>query len=172
MSPLSSLFFALVLGLAFSGFSFSVADRHKILQRDPSEAFCPLNFDVLRKLVIKGVRRPAFRDIPTQCHYFLEGIRLIRSEYLRTNGYFLPPPTTSKACWESYQSLIGKFFVGFDIQTSCGYHPNGFRRAAKISHLRQSLRAKLLNPNCGQLSFTVTSLWRILLLVNCAPKLC
>ncbi|KAK7827356.1 putative lrr receptor-like serine/threonine-protein kinase rkf3 [Quercus suber] len=58
-----------------------------------------------------------------QCHYFLEGIRLVRSEYLRTNGYFLPPPTTSKACWESYQSLIGKFFVGFDIQTSCGYHP-------------------------------------------------
>lgn len=131
MSPLSSLFFALVLGLAFSGFSFSVADRHKILQRDPSEAFCPLNFDVLRKLVIKGVRRPAFRDIPTQCHYFLEGIRLILSEYLRTNGYFLPPPTTSKACWESYQSLIGKFFVGFDIQTSCGYHPEWISKGCK-----------------------------------------
>ena len=107
MSPLSSLFFALVLGLAFPGFSFSVADKYKILQRDHSEAFCPLNFDFLRKLVIKGARRPAFHDIPTQCHYFLEGIRLVPSEYLRTNGYFIPPPTASKACRESYQSLIG-----------------------------------------------------------------
>uniref|UniRef100_A0A7N2L492 SPARK domain-containing protein n=1 Tax=Quercus lobata TaxID=97700 RepID=A0A7N2L492_QUELO len=53
--------------------SFSVADKYKILQTDPSEAFCPLNFDVLRKLVIKGAHRPAFRDIPTQRHYFLEG---------------------------------------------------------------------------------------------------
>ncbi|KAM4119315.1 hypothetical protein ACJW30_03G049700 [Castanea mollissima] len=38
---------------------------------------------------VRYVRRPAFRDIPTQCHYFLEGIRL--------------------ACWESYQSLIGNY---------------------------------------------------------------
>ena len=88
MSPLSSLFFALVLGLAFSGFGFSIADKHKILQRDPSEFFCPLNFDVLRKLVIKGVRRPAFRDIPTQCHYFLEGICLVRSDIFELMGTF------------------------------------------------------------------------------------
>ena len=90
-----------------------------------------MNFDVLRKLVIKGVRRPAFRDIPAQCHYFLEGICLVRSEYLRTNGYFLPPPAASKACWESYQSLISKFFVGFDIQTSCGYHPEWISKGCK-----------------------------------------
>ncbi len=122
MSPFLSLGFALV-GLAFSGFSFSVTDCHRILQRDTSEAYCPLKFHDLRKLVIQGGRRPAFRNIPTQCHYILEGIRLVCSEYLRTDGCFLPPSTTSKACWESYQSLIGNFLHGFDIQTACGYHP-------------------------------------------------
>ena len=49
------------------------------------------------------------------CHGLLKKLGIYRC--------FLPPSTTSKACWESYQSLIGNFLHGFDIQTACGYHP-------------------------------------------------
>lgn len=131
-SSFLSICFALALGLAYSGFRFSVADCRKILHReDPSEAFCPLNFHFLGDLLNEGAPGPVFLDMPRQCQYTLEAIRLVRSEYLRTNGRFLPPSTDSKACWESYMSLIGQHFRGFDIQTACGYHPEWISMGCK-----------------------------------------
>ncbi|KAE8677728.1 putative Sugar transporter [Hibiscus syriacus] len=51
----------------------------------------------------------------------MEGIDLVRSEYLQTSEYFVPPPNTSEACRESYRVLLGEFVTDFDIETSCGY---------------------------------------------------
>ncbi|XP_041020548.1 probable LRR receptor-like serine/threonine-protein kinase RKF3 [Juglans microcarpa x Juglans regia] len=130
MSPLLSICYALLLGLAISGFTFSSADCYKILHtgRRPFEDFCPLNFYFLRKLIAQGAPEPTFPNMPTKCHYILQGIRLVRSEYLRTDSSFLLPPNVSKACWQSYRSLVGEFFDGFDIQTACGYHPEWISR--------------------------------------------
>ncbi|KAK6243158.1 hypothetical protein QUC31_009567 [Theobroma cacao] len=83
---------------------------------------CPLNFDILRNLVNEDPARTEFGSITTKCQNILGGIHLVQSKYLQTNGYFVPPPITSEACWESYQKLIGEFVNDFDIETSCGYH--------------------------------------------------
>ncbi|KAE8010137.1 hypothetical protein FH972_006528 [Carpinus fangiana] len=131
-SSFLSICFALALVLAYSGFHFSVADCRKILHReDPSEAFCPLNFHFLGDLLNEGAHVPVFLDMPRHCQYALEEIRLVRSECLRTNGHFLRPSTDSKACWESYMSLIGQHFHGFDIQTACGYNPEWISMGCK-----------------------------------------
>jgi hypothetical protein len=101
------------------------------LPGDPSESFCPLNFRSLGELLTEGAPVPVFLDMPRQFQYVHEGIRLVRSEYLRTDGHFLPPSTASKACWESYRSLVGRHFRGFDIQTACGYHPEWISMGCK-----------------------------------------
>ena len=125
MSSFLSIVFALGLILGFSRVSFALENGYKISHRklvEPGPS-CPLNFDVFRKMVVEGIPRPSFRDVPTQCNYVLEGIRVIRSEYLRTDGYFLPPSSTTKVCWESYRLLVSDLVSGFDIELACGYHP-------------------------------------------------
>lgn len=126
MSLFLSTFFHLLLLLiilTFSMFCFPTANSLQISNRNPVEASCPLNFNALREFVHKAPRKRAFMDLPNLCQYIYEGIQFLRSEYLRTNGYFVSPPATFQACWESYQSLIGELLYGFDIQTACGYHP-------------------------------------------------
>ncbi|KAK6233090.1 hypothetical protein SCA6_003163 [Theobroma cacao] len=94
----------------------------KISNETLVKASCPLNFDILRNLVNEDPARTEFGSITTKCQNILGGIHLVQSKYLQTNGYFVPPPITSEACWESYQKLIGEFVNDFDIETSCGYH--------------------------------------------------
>lgn len=120
MSSSLSIVFALGLILGFSRVSLALENGHKISQTKLVEPSCPLNFDVFRKMVY---RSPSSLDVPTQCYYVLEGIRLIRSEYLRTHGYFLPPSTVAKSCWELYRVLVSDLVSGFDIELACGYHP-------------------------------------------------
>lgn len=150
MSSFLSICFALVLGLAYSGFSFSVAD-------DPSEAFCPLNFHFLGEMLTEAAPGHLFLDMPRQCHYILQGIRLVRSKYLQTDGQFLPPPTASKACWESYRRLIAHHFRGFDIQTTCGYHPEwismgckNITSQAEFESLIPKSKMQKINRYCNQ----------------------
>ncbi|KAK3200384.1 hypothetical protein Dsin_023799 [Dipteronia sinensis] len=129
MSPFQLLFLTVFL---VSGFSLSSSrsnnvsipdDGHISLTRSPLEASCPLNFDSLRKLVHESPPRPVLTDMPSQCKGMFRAVLVLRAEYLRTNGYFLPPPDTTEACWQSFRSLISEFIKGFDIQTSCGDYP-------------------------------------------------
>ncbi|MBA0803766.1 hypothetical protein Gohar_013943 [Gossypium harknessii] len=121
--PLSVFpFFALVTILTFLEIGISASYCQNLSNETLGKASCPLNFDILKKLVNKDPESSTFANISTQCQTILEGLDLVRSEYLRTNEYFVPPPTTSKACWDSYQLLIGEFINGFDIETSCGYN--------------------------------------------------
>lgn len=121
-----STFFAFVIILTFSEMISTISSAccqnisNETLVKAGSS--CPLNFDVLRKL-LSDPARPAFADITTRCQDIQEGIHLVQSVYLQMMGYFVPPPTTSQACWESYQKLISEFVNGFDVQISCGYHP-------------------------------------------------
>lgn len=111
MSLFLSIFFALVSVLS------SVSSSSGNLSESP----CPLNFDAIRRLVNEGPKRPMLTDMNTQCQIVLQGIRLLRAEYLRTNGYFLPPVNSS--CYESCRNFVTEFVQGFDIRTSCGYYP-------------------------------------------------
>ncbi|XVF31271.1 hypothetical protein REPUB_Repub16aG0131300 [Reevesia pubescens] len=120
MSLSLSTFFVLVTVLTSFEICISSTYSEKISNETLVKASCPLNFDILRKLANEDPAQATY--ITTQCQYILEGIHLLRSEYLRTTEYFVPPPTTSEACWESYQQLIGEFVNDFDIETSCGYH--------------------------------------------------
>ncbi|KAK9292329.1 hypothetical protein L1049_020295 [Liquidambar formosana] len=117
------LFWKLGLGFSFSGFILSIANGEEISPNKLAEASCPMDFDFLRKLVLESGPRSSFIDISSQCRYILEGMRLVRSQYLRTDGYFLPPSNASKACWDSYGILISQLVRNFDIRSACGYHP-------------------------------------------------
>ncbi|KAK1581122.1 hypothetical protein Q3G72_003327 [Acer saccharum] len=129
LSPFQFFFLSVFL---VSGFSLSSSrsnnvsipdDDHISLTRSPLEASCPLNFDSLRKLVHESPPRPVLIDMPSQCKGMFRAVLVLRSEYLRTNGYFLPPPDTTEECWQSFRSLISEFIKGFDIQTSCRDYP-------------------------------------------------
>ncbi|XVF42046.1 hypothetical protein PTKIN_Ptkin01aG0328700 [Pterospermum kingtungense] len=121
MSPSSSNFFAFVMILTLFDVGMSRAYSQKISNETLVKGSCPLNFDILQKL-LNDPARPAFADINARCQDIQEGLHLVQSVYLKLKGYFVPPPTTSEACWESYQKLIGEFVNDFDVQTSCGYH--------------------------------------------------
>ncbi|KAA8545048.1 hypothetical protein F0562_019853 [Nyssa sinensis] len=132
MSVFLSIFIALGLGLGlgFYGYSFPIANGMETLPDNPSDASCPLNFNVLRKLITESDLRPALVDVPRHCQYVLEElIHLVRAEYLRTNGRFHPPSTASEACWVSFRSLVSEFVPNFDINSVCGNHPEWISQA-------------------------------------------
>ncbi|KAL7235022.1 hypothetical protein ACSBR1_018491 [Camellia fascicularis] len=107
------------LAISFNGLIFFTANAREISHQNPlSPSSCSLNFDVLRKLANV---RSAFVDVPTRCHYVLQGMRLLRSHYLRTHNLFLPSSLSSQSCWVSYRSLISELIHGFDIESSYGY---------------------------------------------------
>lgn len=82
---------------------------------------CPMNFESLGKLINGSSQRLKFIDIQSECQYMLQGLRLVRSEYLQTTGYFFPPRNSSEACWEKYQSVVNSVINEFDIRSNCGF---------------------------------------------------
>ncbi|KDP23566.1 hypothetical protein JCGZ_23399 [Jatropha curcas] len=124
-------FFLLLLVLTFSNLSSSSAATFpKISNKnltgtadELSDSSCPLNFNVLRELADEAPLKLALIDVPRQCTYIRKGLLFVRSEYLRTNGFFFPPPDTLEACWNSYGKLVAEYLHGFDAQATCGYHP-------------------------------------------------
>ncbi|XP_022744543.1 probable LRR receptor-like serine/threonine-protein kinase RKF3 [Durio zibethinus] len=148
-------FFALVT-ITFFEISVSSTYCQKISNETLVNGSCPLNFDILRKL-FNVPARPAFSGITAQCQNILEGIHLVQSEYLQMTEYFVPPPTTSEACWESYQQLIGEFLNDFDIQTYCGYHAEWISKTclnitsiAQFESLIPNTKLKILRYYCTQ----------------------
>ncbi|KAL3591296.1 hypothetical protein D5086_009936 [Populus alba] len=113
--------FQLVLLLALSEFCFQSANCREISNRNLFEASCPLNYSVFRELVSKARPKYSFIDLPNQCQFVPDGIRFVRSEYLRTARSFVPPPDTFQACWQSYRNVIREVTDGLDIQSGCGY---------------------------------------------------
>ncbi|KAL7259440.1 hypothetical protein ACSBR1_005360 [Camellia fascicularis] len=142
MSFSSSIFIALSLFL-LSGSTFSISNSHEIT----NSSSCPLNFNLLQKL--SGFRS-SFVDVQTHCHYLHQGMRLIRSEYLRTHGHFLPPSATSEACWVLYRSLVSRLVHDFDIKSSCGYHPDWISHACKNVTMRSQFEKLIPEPELDQ----------------------
>ncbi|KAK9017073.1 hypothetical protein V6N11_079559 [Hibiscus sabdariffa] len=127
LSPFT--FFALLTVLAFSEINISASYCQNLSNGTPLNASCPLNFDILKKLVHKDPARSTSGGISTRCRNIMEGIDLVRSEYLRTSEFFVLPRDTSEACWESYLLLIGEFIAGFDVGASCGYNAEWISKA-------------------------------------------
>ena len=156
MSLSLSTFFALVTVLTFFEISFSTTYCQMISNETLAKASCPLNFDILRKLVDKDPARPTFGSIATQCQNVFEGIRLVQSEYLRTNEYFVPSPTASEACWESYQQLISEFVNDFDIETSCGYNAEWISKTCMNITSRAQFESLIPNTILNKLRYYCT----------------
>ncbi|XP_047316609.1 probable LRR receptor-like serine/threonine-protein kinase RKF3 [Impatiens glandulifera] len=120
-----SVFFFLLflsLNLGFQSQSISSASTiRRLLQNQTTNTTttCPLDFESLRRR-IQSSNRPNL-DVATRCHYVLQGIRLVQSEYLRSTGNFVPPLDSADACWNSYQTLVNDFVSGFDIRKTCGF---------------------------------------------------
>ncbi|KAH8490992.1 hypothetical protein H0E87_023213 [Populus deltoides] len=113
--------FLLVLLLTLSDSCFRSADCLEISHRNLVEDPCPLNINFIRELVSAAHPKRSFIAVPKQCQFVHDGIRFIRSVYLRTNRYFVPPADTFQACWQSYRKVIHEVSDGLDIQFGCGY---------------------------------------------------
>lgn len=123
---MSSLYFLLFgLSLCISTPCSSVSSDHEIPHRNlqAADSFCPLNFNVLRKVLFSdSSRKLAFTNVPTKCQTILQGLRLVRSNYLRISGNFSPPSSSSEACWDLYQNLVNEFIPWFHIRSTCGFN--------------------------------------------------
>ncbi|PQP93346.1 putative LRR receptor-like serine/threonine-protein kinase RKF3 [Prunus yedoensis var. nudiflora] len=114
-----SLFHFLLLGLVL-GFTNSIASSHETSHRKLGNVPCPLNINALQKLIRQNSLPFPKQDIATECQYMVQGMRLIRSEYLRTSGLFSLSPDVLDVCWDSYENLVNEFIPGFDIKSTCG----------------------------------------------------
>ncbi|OMO62382.1 hypothetical protein CCACVL1_22855 [Corchorus capsularis] len=126
-----SSFYFLVFGLSLCFVNLNyVASAHEIphINLAHKSINCPLNFTLLRKVFPSNF--PSL-DVPTKCQTILQGIRLVKSNYLRITGNFSPPPNSSEACWDVYQNLVNEFVFGFDIRSSCGFHTSLISESCK-----------------------------------------
>ncbi|XP_021817625.1 probable LRR receptor-like serine/threonine-protein kinase RKF3 [Prunus avium] len=119
MSYHMTLFHFLLLGLVL-GFTNSIASSHETSHRKLGNVPCPLNINALQKLIRQNSLPFPKQDIATECQYMVQGMRLIRSEYLRTSGLFSLSPDVLDVCWDSYENLVNEFIPGFDIKSTCG----------------------------------------------------
>lgn len=102
--------------------SFGLSDvRCSAAGDDFATAPCPMNFEFLEKLINGSSQPLMFLDIRSECRYMLQGLRLVRSEYLRTTGYFFPPRNSSEACWDMYQRVVNLALNDFNIRSNCGF---------------------------------------------------
>ncbi|XP_030467003.1 probable LRR receptor-like serine/threonine-protein kinase RKF3 [Syzygium oleosum] len=127
---LAFLFLVLVLNTSLSCVDSSGRTEYEVPKRELEAAdssaspSCPLNFDYLGKLINESSQPLLLLDVPTECGFMLQAIRLVRSEYLRTTGYFFPPPNSSEACWDAYQSIVNSKIAGFNVRSTCGFKTN------------------------------------------------
>ncbi|XP_010027217.2 probable LRR receptor-like serine/threonine-protein kinase RKF3 [Eucalyptus grandis] len=121
------LFIVLVLSSSLSSVDSSGHTDYEVSRRELEAAdssaspSCPLNFNYLSGLINGSSQRLLLLDVPTECGYMLQALRLVRSQYLHTTGHFFPPPNSSEACWDVYQSIVSSRIVGFNVQSTCGF---------------------------------------------------
>ncbi|KAL3531390.1 hypothetical protein ACH5RR_010712 [Cinchona calisaya] len=120
-----------------------------------SSSTCPLDFDVLSRLVQGS--KPPYLDTSARCQYIRQGLRLVLSDYLRRTNQFLPPLDSAESCWQAYQKLVNEFVPNFDIRQSCGFQTSWISggcmgittRAEFESNVTQSAINNVVS-NCNQ----------------------
>ncbi|XAR49082.1 Non-specific serine/threonine protein kinase [Bertholletia excelsa] len=115
-----SLFLLVFLGSAV-GFSSTISCsmfNRKLSKYDGHDPSCPLDFDRLRKME-KGPYTREFLNVSNECHYIVQGFRLLRSDYLRSTGRFSLPASVSEACWRSFQAQASERLGPFDVRSNC-----------------------------------------------------
>lgn len=101
---------------------------------------CPLNVTILR--VVGGGSRPSFKA-DQQCHYVLQALHLLQSDYLRRTNLFVPPLNTSESCWNDFQSFINEFDPKFDVRTSCGFQSSWISQGCMNFTTRQQFEQQV-----------------------------
>ncbi|TYI57743.1 hypothetical protein E1A91_D11G303100v1 [Gossypium mustelinum] len=114
-------FILLALSLCFSSPISLVTGDHEIPHRNLADSICPLDFTVVRKFIFDSPRRPSFLDVPRKCQTLLQGIRLVRSNYLRVTGNFSLSPIPSEVCLDVYQKLVNELVPWLDIRSTCAF---------------------------------------------------
>ncbi|KAL4377334.1 hypothetical protein GQ457_02G003070 [Hibiscus cannabinus] len=112
---------------------------------------CPLNFTILRPLIPNP--RPRLLNTSMECHFVLQGLRLVLSDYLRRTSSFFPPLDTADSCWQTYQTLD----PNFDMRSSCGFQTAWISQGCLNLTTRSSFEARIPNAtlsdvvsNCNQ----------------------
>ncbi|KAE8703736.1 putative LRR receptor-like serine/threonine-protein kinase RKF3 [Hibiscus syriacus] len=88
-----------------------------------------------------------------ECHYVLQGLRLVLSDYLKRTSSFFPPLDTAESCWQTYQSL----HPIFDMRSSCGFQTAWISQGCLNLTTKSSFEALIPNStlsdvvsNCNQ----------------------
>ncbi|KAL3517522.1 hypothetical protein ACH5RR_020111 [Cinchona calisaya] len=151
------IFFLIFLSLQSQFTLLSARKLPAVLQNgNASSTSCPLDFNVLRKL-IQGSKRPNLDTTSTHCQYIRQGLRLVLSDYLKRTNSFLPPLHSAESCWRAYQSLVNDFVPKFDIRRSCGFQTSwiaegciGITTRAEFESSITSPALNLVVSNCNQ----------------------
>ncbi|KAM2631841.1 hypothetical protein TB1_030564 [Malus domestica] len=116
-----------------------------------STAPCPLNFTILRQFNPGSHNRRRY-DLNTGCQYFVQGLRLVDSEYLRRTGNFLPPPNASESCWADYQALASELVPNFDIRANCGFQTSWISEGCTNVSTRSQFESQVGNTSLNDVA--------------------
>ncbi|PON85540.1 Serine/threonine protein kinase [Trema orientale] len=152
MSPFLLIFLGLGLGLINPVTSVRGAPVTKL-----GEADCPLNLDSFRQLIVQSYQQFPSLDSATECQYVVQGISMLRSEYLESTGYFSLPQNVSDICWKLYSDLVREFMPQFVIESSCGFNGSllsesclGIRNRSQFEGLISGEELGKINGSCDQ----------------------
>ncbi|XP_015871733.3 probable LRR receptor-like serine/threonine-protein kinase RKF3 [Ziziphus jujuba] len=139
---MSHLFFFLFLGLNLVFPNSIVSSTHEAL----GKAVCPLNINHFRKLIIQSSQPLQLLSEAAECQYVLQGIRLLRSQYLRVSGNFTLPPDVAEVCWDLFGNLFDEFMPRLRIESTCGFKRSLLSQVC--NNIKNSSQfERLLSPN-------------------------
>ncbi|KAK8654290.1 hypothetical protein V6N13_128261 [Hibiscus sabdariffa] len=131
-------------------FFFVISTFFPLCLSQTNASSCPLNFTVLLPLLPNS--RPRL-NTSMECHYVLQALRLVLSDYLKRTSSFFPPLDTAESCWQTYQT----FDPNFDMRSSCGFQTAWISQGCMNLTTKSSFEALIPNAtlsdvvsNCNQ----------------------
>ncbi|XP_059652567.1 probable LRR receptor-like serine/threonine-protein kinase RKF3 [Cornus florida] len=143
------LFMFLVFGTGFSESASNALKPRKLA----ADSLCPFNFVELRAMAKNsspGLNQK-FIDVPTECYYLLQSIRIVRSQYLQSTGFFTIPPSASDACWDSYQIGINEDLTVFDVRSNCEVQTGWISNSCMNISTRAEFEALISEPQLQEI---------------------
>ena len=140
-----------MLGLGL-GFPNPVTSFRGALVTKLGEADCPLKLDSFRQLIVQSYQRLPSLDSATECQYVVQGISMLRSEYLQANGYFSLPQNVSEICWKLYSNLVKEFMPQFGIESSCGFSSSLFSESCLSIRNKSEFEGLITRDELGKIN--------------------
>ncbi|XP_078441130.1 receptor-like kinase in in flowers 3 [Wolffia australiana] len=131
------------------------------------ESPCPLNFTILQKYADAFL--PQGPGSASPCQFAVRGINLVQSDYLRSSGFFFPPPSSASACWAALQPLLSPIFPDFDPRQACGFSTDSISTGCMNISSRAQFESLAANSSSSALSDVARACTGSMSGSSCAP---